>query len=73
MKNKYEKRSRALKCLSCYEQINSKVSKTAPDLIVDQKPQPAQHSSKGSLGLVLTGTATLAVGAFLVHRFWPST
>lgn len=54
-------------------QINSKVSKTAPDLIVDQKPQPAQHSSKGSLGLVLTGTATLAVGAFLVHRFWPST
>lgn len=54
-------------------QINSKVSKTAPDLIVDQKPQPVQHSSKGSLGLVLTVTTTVAVGAFLVHRFWPST
>lgn len=53
-------------------QINSRVSNTAPDLIVDEKPQSSQHSSRGGLVFV-TGVATVALGAFLLHRAWQNT
>lgn len=53
-------------------QINSKISNTAPDLIVDEKPQSAQHSSQGGL-LLAAGLATVALGAIMVHRMWHNT
>jgi len=53
-------------------QINSRVSNTAPDLIVDEKPQSSQCSSRGGLVLV-AGVATVALGAFLLHRAWHNT
>lgn len=53
-------------------QINSRVSTTAPDLIVEPKPQSAQQSSRAGVALVL-GTTTIALGAFLVHRLWNNT
>ena len=53
-------------------QIKSKVSNTAPDLIADEKPHSAQHLSRGSL-MLLTGVATVALGAFLMHRVWHNT
>ena len=58
-------------CSLCW-QINTKISNTAPDLIIDQKPQSAQQSSRGGL-LLVAGVATVALGAFLVHRAWHST
>lgn len=53
-------------------QIKSKVSNTAPDLIADEKPHSAQHLPRGSL-MFLTGVATLALGAFVIHRVWHNT
>jgi len=53
-------------------QIKSKISNTAPDLIADERPHSAQHLSHGSL-IFLTGVATVALGAFLVHRVWYNT
>ncbi|KAL9973262.1 hypothetical protein ACROYT_G019691 [Oculina patagonica] len=53
-------------------QIKSKVSNTAPDLIADEKPQSAQHTSRGGFMLV-AGVAAVALGAFLVHKGWHTT
>lgn len=52
--------------------IKCKVSNTAPDLITDEKPQGTQYSSRSGF-LLLAGVASVALGAFLMHKAWHTT
>lgn len=52
--------------------IKCKVSNTAPDLITDEKPQGTQYSSRSGF-LLLAGVASVALGAFLMHKAWDTT